>query len=103
MKLGAPKIVLVCLEAIDNILNVGRHDVENRDKYHLMVEEAGLLDEMERLQTIENYPTQIYERCVDIIQMHFDGEEEIAEETQQETPEFGSENNHSNNNHNFLF
>jgi HEAT repeat protein len=69
-----PKIVLVCLEGIDNVLKIGKKDNETDNKYADFVEECGGLDKLEELQRHEN--EQIYEKSVHLLKEYFEGDEE---------------------------
>jgi len=73
-----PKIIMVVMEGIENILRVGKQEaVENNscnNGYANLVEECGGLDNLEALQRHEN--EEIYEKAVKIIQEYFDSEED---------------------------
>jgi len=67
-----PKIVLVGLEALDNILKSGDRDTEN--EFATKIEECRGLDKLENLQ---HHPTtEIYEKCVHILETYFAAEED---------------------------
>jgi len=76
------KVVLVVIEALDNILRVGQNDA-NRDgtgnnKFAQFLEECNGLDKLEELQTQENVEIEIYNKAVALVKTYFDGEEEDA-------------------------
>jgi len=75
LKCSDPKIVMVALEGVDNILKVGEHDQGN--KYAEIVEECGGVDQIEALQRHDN--EDIYKKSVAILQTYFDSEEEEEE------------------------
>lgn len=76
MKLHDPKMILVCVEALGNILDVGLKLAGSSDgnKFAEIVEEFDGLDTLEELQRHEN--EEIYEKSVKILQKHFDSEED---------------------------
>lgn len=93
MKLHDPKMVLVSLDAIGNILDLGLKDASMRpedNKFADIIEEAGGLDVIEGLQRHEN--EEIYDRSIKILQKHFDSEEDdgmgMAPEINQNTGQF---------------
>jgi hypothetical protein len=67
---------MVILDAIDNILKVGKQDsnVNEDNSYCDLVEECGGLDQLEDLQRHEN--EEIYEKSVKILQEYFESEED---------------------------
>ena len=68
-----PKIILVALEGIENILKVGQDDAPKLggvNKFSEYVEECGGLDMLEDLQRHDN--EKIYEKAVKIIRSYFD-------------------------------
>mmetsp|Transcript_22461 Transcript_22461/g.66594 ORF Transcript_22461/g.66594 Transcript_22461/m.66594 type:complete len:554 (-) Transcript_22461:307-1968(-) len=68
------RIVLVALEAIDNILEAGlRLSVD----YQTIVDECGGLDDLEELQSHEN--EEIYDKAITLIESYF-GADEVAED-----------------------
>jgi hypothetical protein len=67
-----PKIVLVGLEALDNILKSGEKDIVN--DYATKIEECRGLDKLENLQHHPN--TEIYEKCIHILETYFAAEED---------------------------
>lgn len=73
-----PKMVLVAMEGIENILRVGAKKGPNSTiegkSFTDLVEECNGLDQLEELQMHEN--EDIYEKTVRIIKMYFDCEEE---------------------------
>jgi len=73
-----PKIVMVAMEGIENLLRVGKTDSRGGlNKYTELVEECGGLDRLEQLQRHEN--EEIYEKAVKILRTYFDSEEETEE------------------------
>lgn len=76
LKCGDPKMIMVILDAIDNILKVGKQDstVTEDNSYCDLVEECGGLDQLEDLQRHEN--EEIYEKSVKILQEYFESEED---------------------------
>lgn len=76
LKCGDPKMIMVILDAIDNILKVGKQDsnVNEDNSYCDLVEECGGLDLLEDLQRHEN--EEIYEKSVKILQEYFESEED---------------------------
>jgi hypothetical protein len=70
-----PKIVMVAMEGIENILKVGKQDAQGGDnKYAEWVEECGGLEHLDNLQKHDN--EEIYEKAVKILKTYFDGEED---------------------------
>mmetsp|Transcript_16451 Transcript_16451/g.33332 ORF Transcript_16451/g.33332 Transcript_16451/m.33332 type:complete len:548 (+) Transcript_16451:75-1718(+) len=72
-----PKIIMVALEGIENILRVGVVDLPKYNginKYAEFVEECGGLDLIEELQRHDN--EEIYNKAVNILQIYFDTQEE---------------------------
>jgi len=72
-----PKIVMVALEGIENILRVGRADAPRHggvNRYANNVEECSGLDNLEALQNHEN--DEIYEKAVKILKTYFESDEE---------------------------
>jgi hypothetical protein len=75
LKCNDPKIIMISLEAIENILRMGQHDAGatgGENKYIVKVEECGGLDTLEHLQRHGN--DDVYEKSVKLIQRYF-GEE----------------------------
>ena len=62
------KVLSVALEALDNIMTM------DKDIYSTLVEEAGGLDHLERLQSHANQ--DIYEKCVNMIEKYWEIEKE---------------------------
>lgn len=75
-KCSDPKMIMVAMEAVENILKVGQTDakVHGSNKFAAFVEECGGLDQLEELQRHEN--EEIYDKAVRIIRTYFDSEEE---------------------------
>lgn len=94
LKAADPRIVMVSLEALDNILRVGelKHAESGENPYASAIEDCGGLDSIETLQTHQN--VEIYEKSVHILQAYFAGEEEQeVMETTGTTAEGGANNN----------
>lgn len=75
-----PKIVMVALEGVENILRSGKRESSKSgsvNPYTDAVEECGGLDGLEMLQRHDN--EEIYERSIRMLREHFESEE--AEET----------------------
>lgn len=74
------KVVLVVIEALDNILRVGQNDANregtNNNRFAQFLEECGGLDKLEELQAQENVEIEIYNKAVSIVRNYYDGEEE---------------------------
>jgi len=71
-----PRIVLVALEGLENILKVGEKESKELgfNPYGHMVEECFGLDKLESLQNHKN--DDIYEKVVNILELYFAAEEE---------------------------
>jgi len=91
------KLILIVLEALENILAVGDQLVKNRQEatntFTLLIEEAEGIDRLEALQSHEN--TQIYDKVVRLLENYFGAAEEVenlapAVATNQLTYNFGS-------------
>ncbi|KAG7588557.1 Armadillo [Arabidopsis suecica] len=79
-----PEIIIVCLEALENILKVGEAEKNlcntgNMNYYTQLIDDAGGLEKMEELQNNDN--NEIYEKAVKIMETYWLEEED--EETQQ--------------------
>ncbi|KAJ1687667.1 hypothetical protein LUZ63_019057 [Rhynchospora breviuscula] len=74
-----PRIVIVCLEGLENILKVGETDKNTTDvnMFAQMIDDAEGLEKIENLQSHEN--AEIYEKAVKILETYWleeeDGEE----------------------------
>jgi len=71
-----PRIILVALEALENLLKVGEKDSKEtgNNEYVLAIEEHRGVDNIESLQ---NHPNnEIYEKAVSILETYFQAEEE---------------------------
>jgi len=70
------RIILVGLEALENILKVGEKDSKETgiNEYASIVEECHGLDKLEQLQNHQNQ--EIYEKSVNILETYFAAEEE---------------------------
>jgi hypothetical protein len=92
LKCGDVKMIMVVLDALDNILKIGRKDakVTEDNQYSDLVEECGGLDTLEDLQRHEN--EEIYEKSVRLLQEYFESEEDdgmgMAPEVDQNTGQF---------------
>ncbi|GAB5355610.1 hypothetical protein AAMO2058_000220500 [Amorphochlora amoebiformis] len=78
-----PKIIMVALEGIENILRIGVKDMpkyNNVNKYAEFVEECRGLDYIEELQRHEN--EEIYNKAVNILQIYFETAEEDEDDEQ---------------------
>lgn len=74
-----PKIVLVAMEGVENILRVGKRDAPRNNGNNLFaehVEQCGGLDLLEALQRHDN--EEIYDKAVKILKEYFESEEEDA-------------------------
>lgn len=74
-----PKMVMVAMEAIENILRVGQKDAQaqgsdGNNQYCDYVEECGGLDNLEILQRHDN--EEIYAKAVTILKNYFESEED---------------------------
>jgi hypothetical protein len=71
-----PRIILVGLEALENILKVGDRDSDHSgiNEYATIVEECHGLDKLELLQNHQNQ--EIYEKSVNMLESYFAAEEE---------------------------
>jgi hypothetical protein len=92
LKCGDVKMIMVVLDALDNILKVGKKDANGTEdnQYADLVEECGGLDILEDLQRHEN--EEIYEKSVKLLQEYFESEEDdgmgMAPEVDQSTGNF---------------
>lgn len=71
-----PRIILVALEALENLLKIGEKDSKDTgiNEYVLAIEEHRGVDNIEALQ---NHPNnEIYEKAVCILETYFQAEEE---------------------------
>jgi len=70
------RIILVGLEALENILKIGEKDSKETgiNEYATIVEECHGLDKLEQLQNHQNQ--EIYEKSVNILETYFAAEEE---------------------------
>ncbi|WOL15755.1 importin subunit alpha-1b-like [Canna indica] len=69
-----PRIIIVCLEGLENILKVGEADknmsaTEGVNLYGQMIDEAEGLEKIENLQSHDN--TEIYEKAVKILETYW--------------------------------
>lgn len=71
-----PKMIMVAMEGIENILRVGKKEahLNGTNKFGDNVEECGGLDKLEGLQSHDN--GEIYEKAHSILKTYFDPEEE---------------------------
>jgi len=92
LKCGDVKMIMVVLDALDNILKIGKKDARGTEdnQYADLVEECGGLDTLEDLQRHEN--EDIYEKSVKLLQDYFESEEDdgmgMAPEVDQSTGQF---------------
>merc|ERR1719170_16059 len=92
LKCGDVKMIMVVLDALDNILKIGKKDARGTEdnQYADWVEECGGLDTLEDLQRHEN--EDIYEKSVKLLQDYFESEEDdgmgMAPEVDQSTGQF---------------
>mmetsp|Transcript_32104 Transcript_32104/g.89886 ORF Transcript_32104/g.89886 Transcript_32104/m.89886 type:complete len:555 (+) Transcript_32104:140-1804(+) len=86
-----PKVIEICLEALEKILTIGESDAESNpngvNPYAITLENNGGIDALEELQ--DHSVNKIYEKAQDIIDSFFEGEEE-EEETENNNPFSGS-------------
>lgn len=71
-KCSDPKIIMVALEGVDNILKIGASGDQN--KFAEIVEECGGVDQLESLQRHDN--EDIYKKAVHVLQTYFESEDE---------------------------
>jgi hypothetical protein len=70
-----PKMIMVAMDAIENILQVGKRAGDgSTNKFSDYVEECGGLDNLEALQKHDN--EDIYDKAVKILRTYFDSEDE---------------------------
>jgi len=74
LKCQDPKIILVALEGIDNLLKVGASDSDGENTFVDIIAGCGGVDQIEMLQRHDN--EEIYNRSVKILQTYFESEEE---------------------------
>jgi len=76
LKCGDAKMIIVVLDAMNNILKVGKKDshMTEDNAYADIVEECGGLDTLEELQRHEN--EEVYDKSVNILQNYFESEED---------------------------
>jgi len=92
LKCGDVKMIMVVLDALDNILKIGKKDANGTEdnQYADLVEECGGLDILEDLQRHEN--EEIYEKSVRLLQEYFESEEDdgmgMNPEVDQNTGQF---------------
>jgi hypothetical protein len=93
LKCNDPKIILVCMEAIENVLKVGQKDAETEageNKYTVKVEECGGLDTLEHLQRHGN--DDVYDKAVKMIQLYFgeaaEGDSDMEPQVSAESGQF---------------
>lgn len=75
------KTILVVLEGLENILQVGKNDLLKGipNKYSQLVEECGGLDNLEALQSDDSIPDAIFEKAAIIVRLYFDGHDDSDE------------------------
>eukprot|EP00760_Papus_ankaliazontas_P009038 PhM_4_TR13959/c1_g1_i14/m.31989 len=99
-----PKIISVALEALENILRVGKDDANGgNNRYAVLVHECGGLDKIEQLQNHNN--NEVYEHAVVLLEQYFDTEEDEACADGMQQPAFGSDanGNWNNSGNNYTF
>jgi importin subunit alpha-6/7 len=72
-----PKIVLIALEGLENILRVGEEEsrrTNSQNRMAVLISEADGLNKIEELQQHSN--NDIYEKCIKILETYFGVEEE---------------------------
>lgn len=72
LKINDTKVVIISLEALENILTVGQKN-DNTNLYSSLIEEADGIDRLEELQNHDN--EEIYQRSVRILETFFGAEE----------------------------
>lgn len=87
-----PKIVMIALEGIENILKVGDKDMAQtgQNEMALLVNEADGVTKIEELQTHSN--SDIYEKCIKILETYYGVEDEAemaAVAPQQDGGQYG--------------
>ncbi|CAI9109256.1 OLC1v1009043C1 [Oldenlandia corymbosa var. corymbosa] len=98
-----PKVIIVCLEALENILKVGEveKDLGNTNDINIcaqMIDEADGVEKIENLQTHDN--TEVYEMAVKILETYWleEGQEEQVPSggpSLTQPPGFGFGNGHA--------
>lgn len=92
VKCGDVKMIMVVLDALDNVLKIGKKDAQGTEdnQYADLVEECGGLDTLEDLQRHEN--EDIYEKSVKLLQDYFESEEDdgmgMAPDVDESTGQF---------------
>lgn len=77
LELDESKLLLVALEGIENILNLGKKDAAKHggdNKFADLLEECGGLDQLEALQRHEN--ENVYDKALKILQTFFESDED---------------------------
>ena len=77
LKVNDVRMLAVALEGLDNILSCGQKHFLNENsenRFSIVVEEVGCLDDLENLQQHPNH--QIYKQALSIIDKYFADEEE---------------------------
>eukprot|EP01091_Cochliopodium_minus_P009610 TRINITY_DN239_c0_g1_i1.p1 TRINITY_DN239_c0_g1~~TRINITY_DN239_c0_g1_i1.p1 ORF type:complete len:525 (-),score=183.13 TRINITY_DN239_c0_g1_i1:117-1691(-) len=72
-----PRIIIVSLEALENILKIGELDSKSNSGHNIFsdyIEEADGIEKIEQLQTHQN--NEIYEKAVKILEQYFSAEQE---------------------------
>jgi len=101
-----PRIIIVAIEAIENILKIGEMDSKSnggQNIYSDFVEEAEGIEKIEQLQTHQN--NEIYEKAVKILEQYLSGEQDDIQNVAPNTQgnQFTFSNPMSGNNFNFNF
>lgn len=77
LDVGDSKIILITLDSMEAILKQGEQN-QNGVSYTTLIDEAGGVDMLEKLQEHENH--KVYERSIQIIERYFGVEEEAESE-----------------------
>jgi len=84
-----PRIILVALEGLENILKIGEQEAKEGEpnEYGVEIDEVNGVDKIESLQNHQN--NEIYEKAVKILEKYFNAEED----DQNTAPNVNAENN----------
>eukprot|EP00483_Globobulimina_turgida_P001811 UN01813 len=77
------KCLLVALEGLDNILEVGKR-INCLNGWCRLVEEANGVDYLEQIQSIQTIPEEIYDKAADMIKKYFCGNDNNQNQNQQQ-------------------
>jgi importin subunit alpha-1 len=94
LKANDPRIVMVSLEALDNILREGQKkpSADGLNLYAGAIEDCGGLDAIEGLQSHAN--NEIYEKCIAILENYFAAAEDV--DSMEAAPVEGGANSNTN-------